>query len=347
MKIWNKYRKSDRGHAGKRLRSLAVCLLAAVMVLSLSGCVDQSQGKNTSSANPSATSAAKTSGSGEQDQAESSGTGQSDGNASDGTKSANGQPVIIATSMATVDICDKLNIDLAGVPDSSLYELPERYKDLPKVGTAMAVDMEKVAPIKPDWILSPVSLISDLKPKYEAQGYQYAFLNLSSVEGMYKSIEQLGQIFGKEKEAEALVSEFTEYYDAFRTKHEGQKKPSVLILMGLPGSYVVATENSYVGSLVRMAGGKNVYAGEKQDFINVNTEDMLKRDPDIILRTAHALPDQVMEMFADEFKTNDIWKHFRAVKNDKVYDLSYKKFGMSANFQYQDAIADLEKIFYQ
>ena len=333
---WNRWYRDVRCRIlrGAGLRGLMLCMLAAAVVFTLSGCVDQSQGKS-GTGQSSSTEKQSTEAESDRDSGNKENSGQGD------------QPVIIATSMATVDICDKLDLDLAGVPDSSLYELPERYKDLPKVGTAMAVDMEKVSPIKPDWILSPVSLISDLKPKYEAQGYQYAFLNLNSVEGMYKSIEQLGQIFGKEKEADALVSEFTQYYDAFRTKHDGQKKPSVLILMGLPGSYVVATEKSYVGSLVHMAGGKNVYAGEKQDFINVNTEDMLKRDPDIILRTAHALPDQVMEMFADEFKTNDIWKHFRAVKNDNVYDLSYKKFGMSANFQYQEAIGELEKIFYQ
>ena len=32
--------------------------------------------------------------------------------------------------------------------------------------------------------------------------------------------------------------------------------PKVMILMGLPGSYVIATNNSYVGSLVEMAGGE-------------------------------------------------------------------------------------------
>ena len=95
-----------------------------------------------------------------------------------------------------------------------------------------------------------------------------------------------------------------------------------------------------------MAGGKNVYAGEEGDFLNINTEDMLKKDPDIILRTAHALPDQVMEMFAEEFTTNDIWKHFRAVEEGKVYDLSYDKFGMSAKFNYTEALEELEPILY-
>ena len=33
---------------------------------------------------------------------------------------------------------------------------------------------------------------------------------------------------------------------------------SSYLLMGLPGSYIIATENSYVGSLVALAGGENV-----------------------------------------------------------------------------------------
>ena len=116
--------------------------------------------------------------------------------------------------------------------------------------------------------------------------------------------------------------------------------------MGLPGSYIVATENSYAGSLVALAGGQNVYAGSDQEFLNVNTEDMQARDPDIILRTAHALPDQVMQMFADEFAANDVWKHFRAVKEGRVYDLPYDQFGMSATFNYPDALQTLQPMLY-
>ena len=119
-----------------------------------------------------------------------------------------------------------------------------------------------------------------------------------------------------------------------------------MILMGLPGSYVIATENSYVGNLVKLAGGENVYQNTNQEFLTVNTEDMKKKEPDIIVRAAHAMPDQVVKMFKDDFNSNDIWKHFEAVKNKKVYDLTYEYFGMSANFNYQKALKELEEDFY-
>lgn len=256
------------------------------------------------------------------------------------------EPRIIATSPATADICDRLELDLVGVCSSTISTIPERYSEVEQVGTSMSPDMEIVASLSPDWILSPASLQSDLQPKYEAIDTDWAFLNLRSVPGMYRSIQELGEIFGREEQAQELVDEFTEFYEEYSTRNEGKESPKVLILMGLPGSYIIATENSYVGSLVELAGGENVYAGTDQEFLTVNTEDMKTKEPDIILCAAHALPDQVTEMFKEDFETNDIWQHFDAVQNDRVYYLTYELFGMSATFDYPEALEELQPILY-
>lgn len=263
------------------------------------------------------------------------------------TSSHKGQLRIAATSMATVYIMEKLNIDLLAVPDSNIDKMPERYKDVPKVGMAMTPDIEKLKQLHPDYVFSPVSLISDLLPKYKAANLDYGFLNLSNIDGMYKSIEDLGDLLNRKKEAKELIEDYKKFMDDYKAKHRDKKAPKVLVLMGLPGSYVVATENSYAGSLIKLAGAENVYEGTDQQFITINTEDMLKKDPDMILRTAHAMPDDVKEMFRKDFAENDIWKHFRAVKENKVYDLDYKKFGMSAKFNYKEALDDLEDLFYK
>lgn len=260
--------------------------------------------------------------------------------------SENTNPRIIATSPAVAEICDKLYLDLVGVCSSSVSKIPTRYKKAKKIGTAMSPDMEIVSSLNPDWILSPSSLQSDLQPKYENIQTDWAFLNLKSVQGMYRSIQELGDIFGKQEQAATLTEDFKTFYQKYKKENEGKQSSKVLILMGMPGSYVIATENSYVGSLVELAGGENVYAGSNQEFLTVNTEDMEKKNPDIILRAAHALPDQVVEMFNEDFKANDIWKHFKAVQDGKVYDLTYEYFGMSANFYYKTALAELQPLLY-
>ncbi len=263
------------------------------------------------------------------------------------TDDVSGEVRIVATSPAAVDICDRLELDLVGVCSSTLSTIPERYQDVTTVGTAMSPDLEILKSLNPDYVLSPNSLQSDLQPKYASIGVNSLFLNLRSVEGMYASIEGLGEKFGREEQAQALVEEYEQFMEEYRSQNEGKESPTVLVLMGLPGSYIVATESSYVGNLVKLAGGINVYGdGDGQEFLTANTEDMKTKEPDIILRAAHALPDDVVEMFKDEFETNDIWKHFEAVQKGRVYDLPYELFGMSAKFNYPDALEVLQPLLY-
>lgn len=365
----NKNTECSRKKSG-HMKHAAAALMAAVMVLSMAGCIDQSQGQKSS--NESAAAAESVISDNEtDDDGQSDKSTASDNRTSDDATDAktlleindpkekaaveaakkkvaamNDTPRIIATSPATADICDKLELDLVGVCSSTVSTIPERYKDLTTVGTAMSPDMEIVASLKPDWILSPVSLKSDLQPKYEAIDTDWAFLNLRSVPGMYRSIQELGEIFDRQEQAQKLVDEFTEFYNEYKQKNEGKDHPKVMILMGLPGSYIIATPNSYVGSLVELAGGENVYSDTDQEFLTVNTEDMKTKEPDIILRAAHALPDQVVEMFNKDFAENDIWQHFDAVKNGRVYDLTYEYFGMSATFKYPQALEELQPILY-
>src|SRR5699024_10260984 len=126
-----------------------------------------------------------------------------------------------------------------------------------------------------------------------------------------------------------------------------KEKPEGLILLGIPGSYLVGTEESYIGDLVSTTGGVNVITGEDVDIISSNTEHLQHTNPDIILRAAHGRPKAVVEMLDEEFKENDIWKHFDAVKNDRVYDLEETLFGTTGNLAAEEALDELYNIFYE
>ena len=253
---------------------------------------------------------------------------------------------LVATSPAVVQICNRLDLDLVGICQST-SDLPERYDGVTTVGMAMNPDLEIIKSLDPDYILSPATLQNDLQPKYASIGVSSLFLNLKSVEGMYASIEGLGEKFGREEEAAVMLEEFDSFMTEFAEKNAGKESPKVLVLMGLPGSYIIATDNSYVGSLVKLAGGNNVYGdGDGQEFLFANTEDMTTKEPDVILRAAHGLPDEARKMFAEEFSTNDIWQHFKAVQKGRVYDLDSSLFNMSANFSYKEALKSLQPMLY-
>ena len=129
---------------------------------------------------------------------------------STGNTSNSAEVRLVATSPAVAQICDKLELDLVGVCRTS-GTLPERYKDVTQVGTAMSPDMEILKSLSPDYVLSPNSLQSDLQPKYAAIQVKSLFLNLKSVSGMYASIADLGEKFNRQQQAQAMVDEFNTF----------------------------------------------------------------------------------------------------------------------------------------
>nr|QHV06525.1 heme ABC transporter substrate-binding protein IsdE [Bacillus cereus] len=252
---------------------------------------------------------------------------------------------VVATTVAVTEIMDALEVDLVGVPTSS-KTLPKRYKGLPEVGNPMSPDMEKVKSLKPSEVLSVTTLEYELKPVFDGVGMKANFLDLTSLKNMQSSISDLGKKYGREKQAEAVVTKLDKKVASIQKEVKGKKEPTVLILLGVPGSYLVATEHSYIGDLVKQLGGKNIVQGEQVEYLASNTEYLKKADPDIILRAAHGMPDEVVKMFDKEFKTNDIWKHFAAVKNNRVYDLEERLFGTTGNLAAIEALDELNKMMY-
>lgn len=252
---------------------------------------------------------------------------------------------VVATTVAVTEIMDALEVDLVGVPTSS-KTLPKRYKGLPEVGNPMSPDMEKVKSLKPSEVLSVTTLEYELKPVFDDVGMKANFLDLTSLKNMQSSISDLGKKYGREKQAEAVVTKLDKKVASIQKEVKGKKEPTVLILLGVPGSYLVATEHSYIGDLVKQLGGKNIVQGEQVEYLASNTEYLKKADPDIILRAAHGMPDEVVKMFDKEFETNDIWKHFAAVKNNRVYDLEERLFGTTGNLAAIEALDELKNMMY-
>lgn len=252
---------------------------------------------------------------------------------------------IIATTVALVEIMDELELDLVGVP-TSYKNLPERYDGLPEVGMAMDPDMEIVKSLKPTDVLSVTTLQADLEDTFEKTDTPVTFIDLESVEGMYNAILNLGEKYDRTEQAEELVDSYDQQLSDIEKEVADKDAPSVLILLGVPGSYLVATENSYIGDLVKRAGGENVIQGEDVEYISSNTEHLQQTNPDVILRAAHGMPDEVVKMFDKEFKENDIWQHFKAVQDDRVYDLEETRFGTTANLAAPEALDELVDMLY-
>ncbi|MBQ6448962.1 heme ABC transporter substrate-binding protein IsdE [Cytobacillus oceanisediminis] len=254
---------------------------------------------------------------------------------------------IVATTLAITEIMDALNLDLVGIPTTQ-YDIPARYKNVTEVGNPMSPDMEIIQSLQPTDVLSVTTLEYDLKDSFDQMNLSAQFLKLDSVENMLDTIIELGNKYERMTEAAELRSSIEKKMESIKKQTEQEKTPTVLILLGVPGgSYLVATENSYVGNLVEVVGGKNAVTGQSAEYISANTEYLQQTNADVILRLSHGVPEQVAEEFQKEFSENDIWKHFNAVKNNRVFDLQEPIFATTANLNIKEAMDQLVEMLYE
>lgn len=256
---------------------------------------------------------------------------------------------IATTSVAICEILDALGCDeVVGVPSTS-GELPARYAGVRTIGAPMQPQMEILKQINPEVVLVPTTLEASLASEFSAAGIAVKYINLSDIDGMYGDIADLGALLGKEAQAQALCKEYADYMDAYP---KTETEITVMTVMAFPSLFTIATEDSYVGDLVKLAGGKNVYgAGYVTDgtgvITNYSLEDMAQKDPDIILVFAHFSEEYAFAYIEELTETNAVWKNFRAVQNGDVYYLSAEDgFGVSANLGWTQALETLKPIFF-
>lgn len=252
---------------------------------------------------------------------------------------------IVSTTVAVTEIFAKLDVKLVGVPKTE-ETLPKHYQNVTKVGGAMNPSVEKIASLNPTRVYAVSTLRDQYDEAFKAQSVPVTYLKLDSVAQLEQTLTDLGNRYYRQKQAADEVNVIKNAVAKAKSRIHG-RKPKVLILMGLPGAgYMILTNKSYLGDLVRLAGGDNLYQSSKQIYLTPSNESLASKNPDIILRLAHAMPEVTVPQFKHEFKTNLVWKKMKAVKNQRVYDLQQPDFNASANLQVPTALKKLSNWFY-
>ena len=170
------------------------------------------------------------------------------------------------------------------------------------------------------------------------------FYNLSTVDGLKETVTALGEKFGKQDKANEILDEISKVEEKVNSNKKSDDK--ILVLFGAPGSVMVATDKSYVGNLVELAGGQNIFSNAATSFTTLNLEEIIKLNPDKILVMTHADPEVAKKAVSDEL-SKELWQNVNAVKNNDITYLENGYFGMSANLQIVEAVEKLGDILYE
>lgn len=253
------------------------------------------------------------------------------------------EDVVVATSVAVTEILDALGVKVSGVPKTS-YELPESTEGAVEIGNPMSPDLEIIKSLNPTIVVSIDTLGSDYMKLFTENNIPSEFVSLESLDGLKEAITTLGEKFDKNDEAKNLLNEIKSKESEVREKAETLEKPEILVLFAAPGSTMIATSKSYIGSLVKMVGGKNIVEDNITSFTTYNKEDLSMLNPEKILVMVHAMPEETKAALEKEMSTDSAWQNIKAVKEGNVVYLDSTYFGMSANLKVIEGLDILSDI---
>ena len=263
-------------------------------------------------------------------------------------------PKISVSSVAISEVLAAMNQEIVGRPTTKL-ELPEQYVGVAEIGSSFSPDVEKILAVGTELLIADETFKDKIEKTAKEYNIDTFYVNTSTYEKFIDSIKQLGEKINKVDDANNII----EKIEAPIKKYEDKvTDKTVAIIFGTSESNQLATNESYIGSLLKALGGKNIVneiaqknsnalENVENGYINLNIEQILQSPPDIIVRFGHGNVEEANKSFEKLFNENPAWKNLEAIKNNKVYDLDASIFGVSANLKIDKALEQLGEILYE
>jgi iron complex transport system substrate-binding protein len=218
----------------------------------------------------------------------------------------------ITEMLFALDLGEKV----VGVSDYCDY--PEEAKSKPSVGNYFNPSIEKIVALEPDLVLTDG--YSENIKQLDSLGITYIVLQPQNIDGIFKDLELLGKVTGKEKEAKKLIKDMQDSIAHVLDRVEGAPKVKVLYIIDAtdPTLPWTAGPGSFIDALITMAGGENIAAKAPSAWVQFSIEEIVSADPEVIILptkhgTAFTSPETLMG--------NPAWQKITAVKEDKIFTI--------------------------
>lgn len=257
---------------------------------------------------------------------------------------------IITDSAILSRFFDALDIDLVGIPNSST-KIPERYKDVERIGKAEIPDLEKVKALGTDLVVATLFSKPTIKPKYDMLNIPSFYIDVETYGESKEAVEILGKAFDREEKAQEILKEWERREKILQEKVENRKGKKIAIIYGNGESFFMTGKEHFLEELIEKIGCENVVtsldkkATEKKS-VPFSLEQLVLLNPDVILIMPNSKTKNG-EVFKESFKTNSIWQLITAYKNQAIHIIDPTLFRMSAGVNSIDALEELYRYVYE
>ncbi|MCX6621355.1 MAG: helical backbone metal receptor [Acidobacteria bacterium] len=211
---------------------------------------------------------------------------------------------------------------VVGVTDFCHY--PPEVRSIAKVGSFLNPSPEAILALRPDLVLilkNPIRLAQRL----EAMGLRVLEVSTDSIADIQNTIRKIAAAIGQPATGDRLAASIESSLERIRAATAGLPRRRIAFIVGRnPGTLeglVAVGSASYHGDAMRLAGTENIFAGASAQYPKVSLEEMLARNPEVILDMGDmTMTDNVTE--AHKQNVVRLWQRYpviSAVKSHRVY----------------------------
>jgi len=194
-------------------------------------------------------------------------------------------------------------------------DYPDDAKGLPKVGSYVYPDLERIVSLKPDLCIG----IKDGNPKetvlrLESLGIPVYAVNPRSLESIRTTVLEIGELLQASQSARTVVAEMSDRIEHVRKVAEtADHQPRVFFQIGV-SPIVSAGSDTFIHELIEIAGGVNL-ARAYTSYPRFSTEEVVVAAPDIMIITSMAR-EKAFDQVTAKWRQ---WPNIPAVKNHRIF----------------------------
>ncbi len=227
---------------------------------------------------------------------------------------------------------DKYSLEVEGVD-----------KNLP-IFDIMNPDAENIVALKPDIIfgtgMSKSNGTDPFKPMKDLGTFVTVIPTSTSIEGIKEDILFIGEVTKTKDKAKEIVDNYDKAINDIIAKLPKDKEPLKVYFetSPMPKAYTFG-QDTFLNDMLNKLGATNIF-GEEKGWIPVSLEQVVAKNPDVILTNADFLENPI-----EDIKNRDGFSEINAVKNNRVY-LIEKNTSARANERSIAAFESMAKALY-
>jgi iron complex transport system substrate-binding protein len=190
---------------------------------------------------------------------------------------------------------------------------PDAARDIPRIGDAFRVDLERLMALRPDAVLAwesgnPAPTIERIR----ALHLPVVEFRTQRLDHVAAALREIGRLAGTSEIAERAAADYERHIQELRDRYRDRAPIRVFIEVDDRPLYTV-NGKQIISEIVALCGGRNVFADLNELAPAIGIEAVIAANPQAIISTDDTVPDA-----AAAWKR---WRHIDAVRTGNVYTL--------------------------